>query len=130
MARSLRFVAMLLLALLLPLQGYAAACAQICAVAGHGKAAAGHDMREAAEIENHAHHDGMHGHQTPAHEDCDESSLGAGKCCQAHVFVIDQPHPVLSQEAPGLVRTFFVARWTSFIPEEPSPPPIGASPIA
>ncbi len=123
---GIRTVAVFLVALLLPLQGAAAACAQICARVA---------MTQDAAVPNLA-NDAMHqGHETapghreaPAsgHDHCGQSELGAGKCCQAHVFAVDLP----GAAAPAAVRSFerghFVARWASFIPEEPSPPPIAA----
>jgi len=99
---------MLLLAILLPVQGFAGACAQICAVAQHQPSPT------------------HHGEAAP-HEDCEKSDIGTGKCCQAHVYVAAQPVAISTFEPPAVARAFFVARWTNFIPEEPSPPPIGAT---
>jgi hypothetical protein len=155
MSRPARILALLLLALLVPLQGYAAVCAQICALAGHSQAPAamqhgepaahhgdghaGGDAHGHGDAPGHGEAPGHGGHDTaaalaqgdaPAHEDCGESALGAGKCCQAHVVAIDQPNPAAAVEATAIAPGFFVARWTNFIPEEPSPPPIGAAPSA
>ena len=116
-----RFAAVLLLALMLPIQGWAAACAQICARVQHqhaGKAIAA----------NHAgHHDPSGGDQTGG-DHCTKSDLGAGKCCQAHVFLV-QPQLLAAISAPVLSHDSFIARWTNFIAVEPNPPPITA-PIA
>ncbi|MGH7186758.1 MAG: hypothetical protein ACREIB_10850 [Pseudomonadota bacterium] len=115
-----RMLAALLLAMLLPIQGFAAACAQICAmvqadrhIAAMALAAQGVSEGESA--------DGSH---------CGDSEMGAGKCCQAHAFMIDVQVPVIKAVEPFHERAFFIARWTNFIPEEPSPPPIPAASIA
>jgi hypothetical protein len=108
---SSRSTAALLLILLLPLQGVAAACAQICAY-HHAQAQSQSDEDDS---------DTDH---------CGKSDIGAGKCCQAHTFIAV---PALSFD-PVLVSSpepdRRVMRWTNFIPEEPNPPPIGAAPIA
>ena len=55
---------------------------------------------------------------------CGESDLGAGECCKAHTFLIDLVVAAIAPTPALLEHTSFVARWTNFIPEEPSPPPI------
>ena len=106
MSRASRVLAYLVLALLLPLQGLAGACAQICALAN----AAPHEIPASM--------DGA------GHEDCDKSDIGTGKCCQGHVYLaVPLAIPAVG-EAPALERATLAARWVSFIPEEPSPPPI------
>ena len=133
----IRLFAYLLLALMLPIQGYAAACAQICAIAAHEPAAVDHGVMDHGDMDHgdmdhgdgdhHAMaHDGAHPGSTPAHEDCGESALGAGKCCQAHAYASAQALEVKSAEPESFAHAPVAARWTSFIPEEPSPPPIGA----
>ena len=107
MSRASRVLAYLLLALLLPLQGLAGACAQICALAN----AAPHEVPATM--------DGA------GHEDCDKSDIGTGKCCQGHVYLAVTLAPVAAGEAPALEPAMLAPRWVSFIPEEPSPPPIG-----
>jgi len=106
MTRAWRVCAYLLLALLLPLQGLAGACAQICAVAN----AAPQEMPASA--------DGA------GHEDCDKSDIGTGKCCQGHVYLAVQLASFDAAVTPALDRPALAQRWVSFIPEEPSPPPI------
>ncbi len=123
----LRSVAILLVALLLPVQGAAAACAQICA-GFEAKMEASAATMDA----NLAHH----GHEaTPATEDgapvsghdhCGLSELGAGKCCEAHVFVVALPEATPAPAAASFGVHGFEARWASFFPEDPSPPPIAA----
>lgn len=132
-----RLLAYLLLALMLPIQGYAAACAQICAIAAHQPAPVDHRSMDHGS-EDHADgghgdrdhhamgHDGVHSGSSPAHEDCGESVLGAGKCCQAHAYAIAQAPSVKSAEPESFTYAPMAERWTSFIPEEPSPPPIDA----
>ena len=124
---AFRVVAVFLLALLLPVQGWAAACAQICARVNQAHQAA--MMSDVAE--HHVHHDVA----TPdegfaGHEHCGDSEIGAGKCCQSHTFVVTISIELVVASIPSFERHFFVARWTSFIPEEPSPPPIAASVLA
>ena len=119
-------VAVFLLALMLPIQGWAAACAQICALANAGAGAAHeavvNDGRAAAGApESAPEHDIDH---------CGKSELGAGKCCQAHAFVVRSAEVFAGVSIPSFERVPLVARWTSFVPEEPNPPPIGAAPIA
>jgi hypothetical protein len=110
----IRFFAALLLAFMLPVQGWAAACAQICAI--------GSDERHAVMMVV-AHADGDQD-GAPDHDHCDKSDMGAGKCCQAHTFMVELPIAVALGPIPSFEPHSFVARWTNFIPEEPSPPPI------
>jgi hypothetical protein len=124
MRRSVRILAALLLAILLPVQGWAAACAQICARMNE-------ERHAAMMMADHAgqHEDAMQDGIAP-HENCGKSELGAGKCCQAHVFIVlmtpsFDPFPLASEHPAATI-----ARWTSFIPEEPSPPPIVSSSVA
>jgi len=108
---SPRSTAAFLLILLLPLQGVAAACAQICAY-HHAQA-----QPQSDDVDS----DGDH---------CGKSDIGAGKCCQAHTFIAVPTlvfDPVLM---PSPEPDRVVTRWTNFVPEEPNPPPIGAAPIA
>jgi hypothetical protein len=106
----------LLLAILLPLQGWAAACAQICARVA--------EERLAAMMEATAHVETPSDDESAMHDHCGKSELGAGKCCQAHVFVAELPAFLTAIPEVSFVRAYYVARWTNFIPEEPSPPPI------
>ena len=105
-----RVIAALLLAVLLPVQGLAAACAQLClkAQAQHAMAATGaeavHDCRGSGS-----------GDEGPAPAD--------GKCCHGHTFN-EPPSVAAAVSASSFEPPGFVARWTSPIPEEPSPPPI------
>jgi len=126
MAPMIRILASVLVAILLPVQGYAAACAQICAAAGKS---AGESRVAASDAEAaHCHGDGAaepaggHEHGSAPHSD--------GKCCQAHVFAVDSPAVLAGSPEAGLAPTPLVARWTSFILDPPSPPPIGLRPIA
>lgn len=112
MTPLLRLIAALVLTLILPVQGFAAASAQIFAVMQQAHHA---EMMAAA-----AEEDGpgvVAGH-------CDKSDMGAGKCCNAHTFLVDLAVPVVATAPAFPGHTSFVARWTNFIPEEPSPPPI------
>ena len=121
MASMARFIAAVMLAVLLPVQGYAAACAQICAATNAGLAHAGASAEDDGHCAEHA------PKPESKHGDGEASTLGAGKCCQAHVFVLEQPAaaPILDRMPPAPAT--FVARWTSYIPDEPSPPPIPGS---
>ena len=116
MSRSARILAALLLAVLLPVQGWAAACAQICARVA--------EERHAAMMEAMAHVESPSDEEAAMHEHCGKSELGAGKCCQAHVFVAELPVFATAIRVASFERTHYVALWTSFIPEEPSHPPI------
>ena len=109
-----RAIAALLLALLLPVQGLAAACAQLCfkAQAQHAMAATG---------------DADAGHDCHGGTGSGESSVPAdGKCCHGHTF-IEPPSVAFAASPPAFQPLAFVARWTSYIPEEPSPPPIASA---
>ena len=120
MGAMLRFVAAAMLAVLLPVQGYAAACAQICAATmgsspAH-QATGGGDEGHCAE----------HGPQPTSPHGDGEDHPGTGECCQSHVFTVDQPASASRLERETPARATVVARWRSFIPDEPSPPPIAA----
>lgn len=112
----MRLAAALLLALLLPVQGVAAACAQICA-----QLDAGHPVESVAAADSVAH--GSHDSEGPCHD----PEMVAGKCCNAHAFLIDLPVATVAASPAFFERDFSVARWSNFIPEEPSPPPIPAA---
>lgn len=105
-----------MLAILLPLQGWAAACAQICARVA--------EERHATMMQAMAQAQSTSDDDSALHDHCGKSELGAGKCCQAHVFVAQLPVFAATIPDASFVRTYYVARWTNFIPEEPSPPPI------
>lgn len=119
MTRTSRLAAALMLAVMLPLQGWAAACAQICALAQQHHVA-GHDHSQA----------GIDTGDEPESDHCAKSHIGAGKCCQAHTFFVQLPEVLVVVSIPSFERNPFVSRWASFIPEEPNPPPIAAAPIA
>ena len=112
----MRWFPTLLLALLLPVQGLAAACAQICLKAELQHAASAHAGEEAGG------HD-CHERSTPG----DGAQHPDGKCCHAHTFMTEPPLPAAIVDIPSFEPLAFVASWTSFIPEEPSPPPIASA---
>ena len=115
----IRYLAALLVALLLPVQGYAAACAQICAANGRAHADMAVDAQEGG---GHCHE--APGEAPPPEDEGDASHPGLGKCCQAHVFVFDR---AAAPAGPGNTQSPanpYVARWSSFIADEPLPPPI------
>jgi hypothetical protein len=120
MGTMIRYVAALLVAVLLPLQGYAAACAQICAATGNAHGAIAEERGGEA--------DG-HCHESPApahHDEGGAPDSGVAKCCQAHVFAIDRVVATAGPDQSHPVQAPYVARWSSFIADEPSPPPIAA----
>ena len=118
----IRCVSALLVAVLLPIQGYAAACAQICAASGRPHAAVADEG--AHEADGHCHETRA---GTPAHPDGgDAPDPGVAKCCQAHVFAIDRVTAATGPDKSHPVQARYVARWSSFIADEPSPPPIAA----
>ena len=121
----IRCVAALLVALLLPVQGFAAACAQICAATRNAQMHAVTAVDGGA-AETGDEHCAGHGEPRSPHGEDDGSTLGAGKCCQAHVFAVDRPASAQTPESHSAVRNVFVARWSNFIPDEPSPPPIAS----
>ena len=114
----LRIVAALMLALVVPVQAAVAACPDVCATALLGQEAIGDEAPQQATAIDH----GDIGDQTHGHH-CDKSDA-QGKCCQGHSVMTHAgtQSPVVS--APGFEGAAFVARWTNFIPEEASPPPI------
>ena len=98
-------LAALLLVILVPVQAGAAACALICEAHSDAKPAP------------HASSDVPHEHHCDTHDT-------AGKCCHGYTVMI---HPsVLAPVVPGpaFECALFVVRWTNFILEKPSPPPI------
>jgi len=101
--RSMRLLAAALLALILPVQGLAAACAQICASVQDAQMAAAHEETG----------DGKH---------CD-NSIGAGKCCKAHTFMIAVTEPASTAVPASLDAVTRETAWASFIPEVPDRPP-------
>ena len=104
----IRLLAILVLALAVPLQAGAAACVHLCTFASGDSHAVHHDA---------AGHDADPGHH------CDKPDA-SGKCCQGHGAVVQDALRVPSVRVGAFDRAAFVARWASFIPEEPSPPPI------
>ena len=132
MNRRSRFFAAALLALMLPVQGWAAACAQICAQGQQRHENAPVDHAAMGHAEHGAHHDASLEQDADDSGDshCGSGVLGAGKCCQAHTFLVD----VTVHAIAGIPEHFTpdpgVARWISFIPEQPDHPPIRASVIA
>ena len=121
----LRLAAAFLLAVMLPIQAWAAACAQICAIAQHE-----HEEAIAGQADHGTHPGAGADLESPVSNHCHDSEMGAGKCCQFHAFMVDLPVAATVVSVPPFERHFFVARWTSYIPEEPSPPPIASSLIA
>ena len=118
----MRFIAALMLAFMVPVQAGAAACAQVCtALMLHHQ----DESSDASELSANAHvsaqdaadDDLMHGHH------CDKSDV-ASKCCQGHTGMAQRTVAPSIVSIPAFEPYFFVARWTNFIPEEPSPPPI------
>ena len=100
--RFTRLLAAAVLALILPIQGWAAACAQICASVHEAQMAAMHEA----------------GDDTP----CD-STMGAGKCCKAHTFMIAVGEIVATSAPPSLDVISPEIAWASFIPAVPDHPP-------
>ena len=106
-----RFAIALLLSVLVPFQVGAVACAQICGAGTEQSAASVSVAHDEGGGASHEHH-------------CDKTE-SPGKCCQGHSVMAFWNVPVSAVAVPAFERAFFVARWTNFIPEEPSPPPIG-----
>ena len=109
------------LALALPLQ--AAAVVYVQAASSLPQASAPHAKHA------HAHQDEEHGaamdHSTQ--DPCDDSGDGSLKCCHTHAAWLDSRATTVISAAAPPERRPFVSRWTNFIPEEPSPPPIARS---
>jgi hypothetical protein len=107
MNRRARWLAAFLFALMLPVQGLAAACAQICL-----KGQVAHLMQASAV------HDGgqVHDCHDPAAPE-EGTPPGEGKCCHAHTFMMEPPAIVTDVSVPDVQPVHFVARWTSYIPE-------------
>ena len=125
MRSAFRLAAAVLLAILLPVQGAAAACAQLCALASFDRNGVAAEVQPVHDTHSHAasHHDG-----TDSHADhCGKSGMAAEKCCQAHTLMAELALVPAAVSPPSFERSWFVARWTNFIPEEPSPPPIGSA---
>lgn len=111
MKRRARWIAAFFLALLLPMQGLAAACAQICLQA------------QASQHVGAVHEGDGHGCHEPSGQH-DGAPMPDGKCCHAHTFMMERASAAVVVAPASFQPLRFVARWTSFIPEEPSPPPI------
>jgi len=115
MTAPCRTLSALLLAILLPVQSWATASMQICP--GDGG-------------DEHVAHVAAVGHDEPSqsvpgtHDQGSKTDIGPGKCCQSHVFVVAVPLTPKVSAPPTFEHTWYVARWTNFIPDEPSPPPI------
>lgn len=119
MNRSLRWLAAILLALVVPTQAMAAACAQICM---RSLAQATVPLADVAHSGDHAdcHGKGEKGAPDP----------GGGQksgCCHAHTFMMEPSVVATPVTPPSFEPLRYVSRWTSFIPEEPSPPPIASA---
>ena len=116
----LRILAALTLALVVPVQAAAAACPDACATGqlGHHDAAVGDEAPQQSAANDagivdeakHAHHG--------------DASGAPGKCCQGHSVMAHACVQPAVVSVPGFEGAAFVARWTNFIPEEASPPPI------
>jgi len=114
----MRLLAILILAFAVPLQAGAAACAHLCPSAPPGHADASHEATgNAHAMHDAAADDSHHGHH------CDKPDASS-KCCQGHGVMAHTAVQLPSVVASAVDRETFVARWASFIPEEPSPPPI------
>ena len=111
--RIFRFLMVLTLAAALPLQAGIIAYAQVVDTATHHQdpASAPHDRAAS-------------GHSHASGEPCDDSELGDLKCCHSHIAWAGSSTGTIAVLPPAFERNVFVAGWTSFIPEEPSPPPI------
>ena len=134
MPQLFRYLAFALLALLLPLQAAAGACAQICALTAASQRAPASQVDAHHDMSGHEEHPGGKDLAFPdtglPHQDCDKSDIGAGKCCQAHAYLAVPLATIPAQSAHAIERVEPEARWVSFIPEEPSPPPIGRAAAA
>lgn len=107
MKRLLPRLAVWCLVLLLPVQAWAGACAQVCL-------AAGQVQEQQREI-----------NADPAsHDDCGKPAATPGKCCQLQIVAVPQAVVLPKVQAPAFERVSHDTFWASFIPEEPSPPPI------
>jgi hypothetical protein len=102
--------------LLLPVQGLAAACAQLCVKAQAAKLLAVASVAtDTTDGDEHAH--------------CgNPGGSGESNCCHAHTYVGVPRFALAVPEIPAFEPRRFVARWTSFFPEAPSPPPIASAP--
>ena len=110
--RKFRTLLACILALALPLQALAMAYVQATA-----------SLPEASAPHAHAGHAGTQAGDS-TQDPCDDSGDGALKCCHTHaVWLHARVVQVVSAAAPPERRPF-VSRWTNYIPEEPSPPPI------
>ena len=122
--RRLRNFFACLVALVLPLQASVMAYAQAAVpLAVASEVADGH-RHAGAGVHDHDHdrqHD-LAGSAPPA-DPCHDAAAFI-KCCHSHAVWSEGPAPVVPLFKRALIRDAFVARWTSFIPEEPSPPPI------
>ena len=117
--RTFRNLLACILVLALPLQ--AAAMVYVQAASSLPQASAPHAKHVHAHAAGEQHEaDVDHSTQDP----CDDSGDGSLKCCHTHAAWLDmRVTTIVSAKAPPERRSF-VSRWTNFIPEEPSPPPI------
>lgn len=122
MSPALRFIAALMLAFMVPVQAGAAACAQICTSVMLEQ----HEAVDEQAVHAHDAEPGDAGADLMHEHHCDKSDA-AGKCCQGHAGMTQRTIAASIVSIPAFERSFFVARWTNFIPEEPSPPPIASA---
>ena len=121
MIRLFRIVVACVLALALPMQAAAFAMA---------KAASAHERIGGLAAHSHAHHvhadatEPGHDHSLPQDPCDDESNTSILKCCHTPAAWLDSATTLVAATPASFERRTFVARWTSFVPEEPSPPPI------
>jgi hypothetical protein len=111
-----------ILALALPLQ--AAAMVYVQTATSMPQASAPHAQHVHAHAQGD--HHGMDADGSTQHP-CDEPGDGALKCCHTHAAWLDTRVTTVVPLAPSFERRPFACRWTNFIPEEPSPPPIARS---
>ena len=122
MSRPLRLFVALLLALAVPVQGAAAASMAIWMQAPAKVVVSDHADMGSGEHATHA----MPADDGHEQGHCGPGEMPSGKCCQAHAYVVQSPSGAIRGEPQGFDPAPAVARWTNFIPEEPSPPPIRA----
>ena len=119
--RTLRLLFACLLAVAVPLQAGAIAFAQASASSGLPGPHSHHHVHDDGDAQDHGSHD------TGPADPCDEPGGGGLiKCCHSHAVWVDVATNLVALIPPTFERDWFVARWTSFIPEDPSPPPIAS----
>lgn len=115
MRSAVRFLILLLLVAALPLRGYTALAADICA--GH------HGGAMAAQATDHE-HGSDHGHEAPDHPSSSSSSCSHCASCSVGASVAVEAKQITLPVAGSDRIPFFDRRKSGYVPDHPERPPL------